>query len=137
MAFFIVLGGASNSISPEVSHLTSRIAKNGWHGQIVFPTALTVVCVTGIVPPSILVIAAGIIYGFGKGVWLSMIGVSAGSLLGVLVAHCLFRDVVCAWVDRRPSFRTLSGSPSKAGIVGIGCGSDATSGRSFLPHIEF
>ena len=73
MAFFIVLVGASNSISPEVAHLTSQIAKNGWHGQIVFVTALTVVCVTGIVPTSILVIAAGTIYGFGKMVWLSMI----------------------------------------------------------------
>jgi uncharacterized membrane protein YdjX (TVP38/TMEM64 family) len=114
MAAAVVLGvsllvsvGTSSWIGPLVTQSIDRVASHGWYGQCLFLSALVAVCLTGIIPASMLAMAAGTLYGFVRGSLLSAVGLSLGGLIGFLAARYLFRDLVGAWVRRRMALRRI------------------------------
>lgn len=105
----------SNWIGRQTTTLISYIASAGWQGQIVFLAALTVVCLTGIVPASILAIAAGTIYGFNIGVMLSAVGLLVGGVTGFAGARYLFREIASPWVNSRIALRKIDADIARQG----------------------
>jgi uncharacterized membrane protein YdjX (TVP38/TMEM64 family) len=91
------------------------IAGEGWYGQVVFLSVLVIVCLTGIIPASMLAMAAGTLYGFGKGAVLSAVGLSIGGMAGFFAARSLFRDVAERWVSSRGSLRRIDADIARQG----------------------
>jgi uncharacterized membrane protein YdjX (TVP38/TMEM64 family) len=102
-------------VSQEVMSLVTQVASEGWYGAVVFFSVLVIVCLTGIVPASMLAMAAGTIYGFEKGALLSSLGLSFGGMLGFLAARSLFRDAADRWVSRRPALRKIDADIAEHG----------------------
>src|ERR1700675_2882190 len=84
LMLLVVSASSSRWISQEVTGLVTWIAGEGRYGQVVFLSVLVIVCLTGIIPASMLAMAAGTLYGFGKGAVLSSIGLSIGGMVGFL-----------------------------------------------------
>jgi uncharacterized membrane protein YdjX (TVP38/TMEM64 family) len=99
--------GTSHWIAGEITDLVNRVANEGWYGQVTFLILLTIVCLTGIFPASMLAIAAGTIYGFDQGTLLSGLGLSIGGIVGFLAARFLFRDMAKPWISRRSAFQKI------------------------------
>jgi uncharacterized membrane protein YdjX (TVP38/TMEM64 family) len=101
--FLVVSFSFSKSISHEVMSFVTRAASEGWYGEAVFLGVLVSICLIGIVPASMMIIAAGTIYGFEKGALLSLLGLLLGALIGFLASRYLVRDVAAQWVSGRLS----------------------------------
>jgi uncharacterized membrane protein YdjX (TVP38/TMEM64 family) len=106
-ALFLISLGAADSIGARVTHLTDALAAQGSIGQLLFVFVLALVCVIGIVPASTLAVAAGGVYGLTTGILLSAIGISAGGIVGFLLARHLFQDLARPWVERHVSLRAI------------------------------
>jgi uncharacterized membrane protein YdjX (TVP38/TMEM64 family) len=115
LVLLIVSASSSRWISQEVTGLVTWIAGEGWYGQVAFLSVLVIVCLTGIIPASMLAMAAGTLYGFGKGAVLSSIGLSIGGMVGFLAARSLFRDVAERWVSSRGSLRRIDADIARQG----------------------
>jgi uncharacterized membrane protein YdjX (TVP38/TMEM64 family) len=87
--------------------LVTQAGSEGWQGQLVFLGVLVIVCLTGIVPASMLAMAAGTMYGFGEGALLSSAGLSIGGIAGFLAARSVFRDAAERWVSGHASLRRI------------------------------
>lgn len=111
----LALLATSNWIGRQTTTLIGYIASAGWQGQIAFLAALTVVCLTGIVPASILAIAAGTIYGFNIGVTLSAVGLLVGGVAGFAGARYLFREIASPWVNSRIALRKIDADIARQG----------------------
>lgn len=107
--------GTSHWLVREITGLVDRVANQGWYGQVAFLILLTIVCLTGIVPASMLAIAAGTIYGFEQGTLLSALGLSIGGVAGFLAARFLFRDVAKPWISRRISLQKIDTDIARQG----------------------
>lgn len=115
LVLLIVSANSSGWISQEVTGLMTWIAGEGWYGQVVFLSVLVIVCLTGIIPASMLAMAAGTLYGFGKGAVLSAVGLSIGGMAGFFAARSLFRDVAERWVSSRGSLRRIDADIARQG----------------------
>jgi uncharacterized membrane protein YdjX (TVP38/TMEM64 family) len=111
----VVSLSTSKRVSEELMSLVTRAASEGWYGEAVFLGVLVTICLTGIVPASIMIMAAGTIYGFEKGVLLSSLGLSIGALLGFLASRSLFRDAARRWVSERLSLRRIDADIAEHG----------------------
>ncbi len=80
--------GWTNAILRLLDHLHSA----GWIGCLIFLLLQTIVALIGILPASLLGIAAGAVYGIGTGFGLAATGV----LLGAAIAFALSRSVLRA-----------------------------------------
>lgn len=116
LVLFLVLSlSTSRRVSQEVMSLVTGLAGAGWYGEAVFLGVLVIVCLTGIVPASMMAMAAGTIYGFGKGAVLSSLGLSFGALVGFLASRTLFRDAAERWVSGRLSLRRIDADIAQHG----------------------
>jgi uncharacterized membrane protein YdjX (TVP38/TMEM64 family) len=106
---------ASSWTGQLVVKLVDWVANQGWYGQGVFLCVLIAVCLTGIIPASVLAMAAGTVYGFGKGALLSALGLSVGGVVGFLAARHLFRDLARPWVSGRVSLRKIDADIARQG----------------------
>jgi uncharacterized membrane protein YdjX (TVP38/TMEM64 family) len=114
LSLFISIG-TSHWIVGEITNVVNRVANEGWYGQVVFLVLLAIVCLTGIIPASILAMAAGTIYGFGEGTLLSALGLSIGGIAGFVAARFLFRDLVRPWIGSRISLREIDADIEQQG----------------------
>jgi uncharacterized membrane protein YdjX (TVP38/TMEM64 family) len=115
LVLFLVSMGSHSWIAQDATYLVNRVANEGWYGQGVFLSVLTVACLTGIVPASVLAMAAGTIYGFGRGTLLSAIGLSIGGIVGFLAARFLFQEMARPWVNSRISLRRIDADIARQG----------------------
>lgn len=111
----IVYFSTSKRVSHEAMSLVTRVASEGWYGEAVFLSVLVIVCLTGMVPASMLAMAAGTIYGFKKGAVLSSLGLSFGGTIGFLAARLLFRDAAERWVSGRLPLRRIDADIAENG----------------------
>lgn len=107
VVLFLASIAMSGWIGREAASVVNRVANEGWYGQVVFVSLFTIVCLTGVVPASVLVIAAGTIYGFNKGALLSAVGLSIGGIAGFAGARFLFREIARPWVSSRIALRKI------------------------------
>ena len=115
LLLLIVSMSTSKRVSQEVMSLVTQVASEGWYGEAVFLGVLVIICLTGIVPASMMAMAAGTIYGFEKGALLSSLGLSFGALVGFLASRSLFRDSAERWVNGRLSLRRIDADIAKHG----------------------
>jgi uncharacterized membrane protein YdjX (TVP38/TMEM64 family) len=105
--FLVASLGTSRWLGKEVVGFVTRAAEQGWYGQAIFVGVLVIICLTGIIPASMMAMAAGTIYGFETGTLLSSLGLTLGALIGFFAARSLFREAAARWVAHRVSFRKI------------------------------
>jgi uncharacterized membrane protein YdjX (TVP38/TMEM64 family) len=108
----IVLGMVAAWISPEgvigaAERLMQIVRGLGVRGAVVFAIVQVLVAVSGILPASLLGVAAGAIYGLGPGFLLAAVSTLAGALLSFFLSRSLFRATVERLATRRPRLRNL------------------------------
>jgi uncharacterized membrane protein YdjX (TVP38/TMEM64 family) len=79
----------------------------GVRGAVVFVIIQILVAVSGILPASLLGVAAGAIYGLVPGFLLAAASTLAGALFSFFFSRYLFRDTVERLAARRPRLRNL------------------------------
>jgi uncharacterized membrane protein YdjX (TVP38/TMEM64 family) len=116
----IVLGMAAAWISPD--HVIGAAEKSmdvvhalGVRGAVVFAIVHVLVAVSGILPASLLGVAAGAIYGLVSGFLLAAVSTLAGALLSFFLSRSLFRAAVERQAARRPRLRNLDARIARDG----------------------
>ena len=108
----IVLGIAAASVSPErvigVAEEFMHVVRGlGVRGAAMFAMVQLLVAVSGILPASLLGVAAGVIYGLVPGFALAAVSTWAGALLSFFLSRSLFRATIERLAVRRPRLRDL------------------------------
>ena len=108
----IVLGMAAAWVSPErvigaAEQLMQVVRGLGVRGAVVFAIVQILVAVSGILPASLLGVAAGAIYGLVPGLLLAAVSTLAGALLSFFFSRSLFRASVERLAARRSRLRSL------------------------------
>ncbi|MBV8132074.1 MAG: TVP38/TMEM64 family protein [Alphaproteobacteria bacterium] len=108
----IVLGLVAAWISPERvvdvgENLMHAVRGLGARGAVVFATLQILVAVSGVLPASLLGVAAGAIYGLVPGFSLAAASTLAGALFSFFLSRSLFRATVERLAARRPRLRNL------------------------------
>jgi uncharacterized membrane protein YdjX (TVP38/TMEM64 family) len=111
--FGLMLSGVIMAwVSPErataAAHgLTHAVRELGLRGAVIFSVLQILVAISGILPASLLGVAAGAIYGFVPGFLLAAAGTLAGAALSFFLSRSLFRGAVERLAARRPRLRNL------------------------------
>jgi uncharacterized membrane protein YdjX (TVP38/TMEM64 family) len=87
----------------------------GVRGAVVFVIIQILVAVSGILPASLLGVAAGAIYGLVPGFLLAAASTLAGALFSFFFSRYLFRDTVERLAARRPRLRNLDAQIARDG----------------------
>jgi uncharacterized membrane protein YdjX (TVP38/TMEM64 family) len=87
----------------------------GVRGAVVFAMVQLLVAVSGILPASLLGVAAGIIYGLVPGFLLAAASTWAGALLSYFLTRSLFRATIERLAVRRPRLRDLDARIARDG----------------------
>jgi uncharacterized membrane protein YdjX (TVP38/TMEM64 family) len=95
------------SLAQEAQHLLSATRELGWGSWLALAAAQAVIAASGILPASLLGVAAGAIYGVGPGFALVGIGTLAGALIAFLLSRSLFRPFVARLLHKRVRFQNL------------------------------
>ena len=116
----IVLGMVAAWISPErvigaAEQLMGVVRALGVRGAVVFAVVQVLVAVSGILPASLLGVAAGAIYGLVPGFLLAAVSTLAGALLSFFLSRSLFRAIVERLAARRPRLRNLDARIARDG----------------------
>ena len=99
----------------EVNRFLDAARNAGPAGWVAFGALQAIVAASGILPASLLGIAAGTAYGLPLGFVLASISTMAGSLLAFVIARSLFRDAVARRLERRPSLARFDALLAKDG----------------------
>jgi uncharacterized membrane protein YdjX (TVP38/TMEM64 family) len=97
----------SDSVIGTAEYLTNSLRGLGAVGVIGFALLQIVVAVSGVLPASLLGLAAGTIYGLAFGFALAAISTMVGALLTFLLSRSAFRPMVERMCARRPRLRDL------------------------------
>ena len=107
-------------VSPEraissAERLMHVVRGLGVRGAVVFVIIQILVAVSGILPASLLGVAAGAIYGLVPGFLLAAASTLAGALFSFFFSRYLFRDTVERLAARRPRLRNLDAQIARDG----------------------
>jgi uncharacterized membrane protein YdjX (TVP38/TMEM64 family) len=116
----IVLGMVVAWVSPErladaAETLMHVVRGLGVRGALVFAILQISVAVSGILPASLLGVAAGAIYGLVPGFLLAAASTLAGAVLSFFLGRSLFRSTVERLSVRRPRLRDLDAQIARDG----------------------
>lgn len=116
----IVLGMVVGLASPEralgaAEELMHIVRDLGAGGAVIFAILQVVAAVSGILPASLLGVAAGAIYGLVPGFVLAAASILAGAVLSFFLSRSLFRATVERLVAHRPRLRHLDARISRDG----------------------
>jgi uncharacterized membrane protein YdjX (TVP38/TMEM64 family) len=101
----LAMGLLRPSVATSVFQHTLDATRNaGPAGYVVFATLMLVVAASGILPASLLGIAAGTAYGLPLGFLLAAVGTMAGATVSFALSRSLFRDAIARRLARRPEF---------------------------------
>jgi uncharacterized membrane protein YdjX (TVP38/TMEM64 family) len=108
----MVFGIVAARVSPEwvtgaAEGLLRVLRGLGFTEAVIFAVLQTFVAVSGILPSSLLGVAAGAIYGLVPGFLLAGISVMRGAVLAFFLSRSLFRPTVERLAARRPRLRRL------------------------------
>jgi len=96
-----------DTVIGTAEHFTGSLRGLGTVGVIGFALLQAVVAVSGVLPASLLGVAAGAVYGLVPGFALAAISTMAGALLAFLLSRSVFRPTVERICTRRPRLRDL------------------------------
>jgi len=104
--------GIAAWISPAglsaVTDASVRTLRNlGFAGAIVFGIVQVLVAVSGVLPASLLGVAAGAIYGLVPGFLLAAVGTMAGAVVAFFLSRSLFRPTIERLIASRPRLRNF------------------------------
>lgn len=116
----ILLGMLAAWVSPErvigaAERLMHVVRGLGVRGAVVFAIVQILVAVSGVLPASLLGMAAGAIYGLVSGFLLAAASTLAGALLSFFFSRSLFRAAVERLAIRRPRLRNLDARIARDG----------------------
>jgi uncharacterized membrane protein YdjX (TVP38/TMEM64 family) len=116
----IVLGMVAAWISPDrlidaAEGLMHMVRELGARGAVVFAMLQVLVAVSGILPASLLGVAAGAIYGLLPGFFLAAASTLTGAVLSFFLSRSLFRGTVERLAARRPRLRNLDAQIAQDG----------------------
>ena len=120
MVGLIGLGLLAAWISPErvigIAEKLMRIIRGlGARGAVIFAIVQVLVAVSGVLPASLLGVAAGAIYGLVPGFLLAAASTLAGALFSFFLSRSLFRASVERLAARRPRLRNLDARIARDG----------------------
>jgi uncharacterized membrane protein YdjX (TVP38/TMEM64 family) len=108
IAFGILVTWASPQQATDAAESLMHILRGlGFRGAVLYAALQICVAVSGLLPASLLGVAAGAIYGFVPGFLLAATSTLAGALLSFLLSHSVFRPTVEKLVARHPRLRNL------------------------------
>jgi uncharacterized membrane protein YdjX (TVP38/TMEM64 family) len=116
----ILIGIVVAWVSPDraissAERLMHIVRSLGVRGAVVFVVIQILVAVSGILPASLLGVAAGAIYGLVPGFLLAAASTLAGALFSFFFSRYLFRDTVERLAARRPRLRSLDAQIARDG----------------------
>ena len=116
----ILLGMLAAWVSPErvigaAERLMHVVRGLGVRGAVVFAIVQILVAVSGVLPASLVGMAAGAIYGLVSGFLLAAASTLAGALLSFFFSRSLFRAAVERLAIRRPRLRNLDARIARDG----------------------
>ena len=88
----------------------------GGAGRALFAVVQVLVAVSGILPASMLGVAAGVLYGLPAGFAVSGASTLAGAVLAFVLSRSVLRPAVARFLARRPRLRELDGMVAKDGL---------------------
>jgi uncharacterized membrane protein YdjX (TVP38/TMEM64 family) len=98
----------------EASMLVLRTL--GFRGAVLFGILQVLVAVSGILPASLLGVAAGGIYGLLPGFLLAAVSTMVGSLVAFFLSRSLFRPIVQQLIAKRPRLRNFDALIAQDGL---------------------
>ena len=103
----ILTGLAMGVLRPGVlitvfQHTLNATRNAGPAGYVAFAALTSIVAASGVLPASLLGIAAGAAYGLPFGFLLAAVGTMAGAILAFAFSRSLFRDAIARQLARRP-----------------------------------
>ncbi len=87
----------------------------GGAGRMLFAAVQVLVAVSGILPASMLGVAAGVLYGLHAGFLVSGASTLAGAVLAFALSRSVLRPAVAKFLARRPRLRELDGMVARDG----------------------
>ena len=116
----MVFGVVFVRVSPDIiirdgERLVAEVRAMGWTGLGLFTLMQIVVAVIGVVPASLLGVAAGTIYGIKTGFLISGAATMIGADLAFLLSRSLFRPAIIRLMSHHAKFRNLDHLIAKDG----------------------
>jgi uncharacterized membrane protein YdjX (TVP38/TMEM64 family) len=105
----VILGGvAAGVVRPDLhalalQHILATVRGTGTIGWICLALLQVLVAASGLLPASLLGVAAGAAYGLGVGFVLAASSTMVGALLAFALSRSLFRQAIARMMARRPS----------------------------------
>jgi uncharacterized membrane protein YdjX (TVP38/TMEM64 family) len=120
LAAVVAFGIIAAWLSPEratgtAENLMQALRGLGARGAVLYAALQICVAVSGILPASLLGVAAGAIYGLVPGFLLAAASTLAGAVLSFFLSRSLFRPAVEHLVARRPRLRNLDALVARDG----------------------
>jgi uncharacterized membrane protein YdjX (TVP38/TMEM64 family) len=117
---FAVVGIVVASVSPAgavavAQKIMSFLRGAGAAGPPLFAALQVVVALSGVLPASLLAVAAGAIFGLGEGFALTAIATLLGALIAFWLSRSLFRPAIARLVAQHTSLSGLDASVSRHG----------------------
>jgi uncharacterized membrane protein YdjX (TVP38/TMEM64 family) len=99
----LAMGIVQPSVLTAAAQHSLEVARTaGAAGFVVFVVLQLIIAASGILPASVLGLAAGSVYGLSLGFLLAAVGTMAGALVSFGLSRSLFRNVVARQLARRP-----------------------------------
>lgn len=112
LVVFVVL---ARSLGAELPRLLAYVSGLGPAGALVFAAAY-VAAVVAFVPGSALTLAAGALFGIGKGLVVAWSAATVGAVLSFLVARHLARSAIEARIAKSPRFAAIDRAVAREGL---------------------
>ncbi len=91
----------SHALSGQVLAAAARLRSLGAAGWMIFIAVQALIALIGILPASLLGIAAGAVYGIGQGFLTSALGIMAGAIIAFWLSRSLMRPLIAGLLGRR------------------------------------
>lgn len=99
--------GSDNSVRQWLIQSMLWLQSNGLTGQVLFVLALIMVSTTGLLPSSVMAVAAGSIFGLWAGLMLVMSGIFIGAIIAFMLSRYFIRSSIEAWIIQRVSLDAI------------------------------
>jgi len=115
MAVGVLAGHSPGLLVSRMEGGLQTVRDLGAAGRVLFAAVQVLVAVSGILPASVLGVAAGALYGLAAGFAVSAAATLAGAVLAFELSRSVLRPVVARVLARRPRLRELDGLLARDG----------------------
>jgi uncharacterized membrane protein YdjX (TVP38/TMEM64 family) len=115
MAAGVLAGHSPDLLVSRMDAGLQTVRDLGGAGRALFAAVQVLVAVSGILPASMLGVAAGVLYGLPAGFLVSGAGTLAGAVLAFALSRSVLRPAVAKFLTRRSRLRELDGMIAREG----------------------